>query len=86
MQLSLLTLTVTSALAAAFPMPAKGGAAAAAGVLTVQSYADFQVSDGVAGNALDEVNAKFPVRLSPPSPFPLPLPLFLVRLLMPGPC
>jgi hypothetical protein len=30
-------------------------------VLTVQDYADFQISDGVAGNALDEVNAKFPV-------------------------
>lgn len=36
-------------------------AAAGASVLTVQDYADFQVSDGVAGNALDEVNAKFPV-------------------------
>lgn len=32
-----------------------------AGVLTVKSYADFQVSDGVAGNALNEVNANFPV-------------------------
>jgi hypothetical protein len=32
--------------------------------ITPQSYADFQVSDGVAGNALAEVNAKFPV--SPP--------------------
>lgn len=34
---------------------------AAASVLTSQSYSDFQVSDGVAGNALAEVNAKFPV-------------------------
>lgn len=33
-----------------------------AGVLSVQNYADFQVSDGVAGNALAEVQAKFPVR------------------------
>ncbi|KAK5199017.1 hypothetical protein LTR99_001056 [Exophiala xenobiotica] len=32
-----------------------------ASVLTAQSYADFQVSDGVAGNALAEVNAKFPI-------------------------
>ena len=34
-----------------------------AGVLTEQSYADFQVSDGVSGNAFAEVNAKFPVCL-----------------------
>ncbi|KAF2472877.1 uncharacterized protein BDR25DRAFT_283447 [Lindgomyces ingoldianus] len=34
------------------------------GVLTKQSYADFQVSDGVAGNALAEVNAKFPIDTS----------------------
>jgi hypothetical protein len=32
-----------------------------AGVLTKQSYADFQVSDGTAGNALNEVMQKFPV-------------------------
>ncbi|KAK4251923.1 hypothetical protein VTI28DRAFT_1563 [Corynascus sepedonium] len=31
------------------------------GVLSVQDYSQFQVSDGVAGNALDEVNAKFPI-------------------------
>ena len=30
--------------------------------LTSQAYADFQVSDGVAGNALAEVQVKFPVR------------------------
>ncbi|KAL1599854.1 hypothetical protein SLS60_007659 [Paraconiothyrium brasiliense] len=34
------------------------------GVLTAQSYADFQVSDGVAGNALAEVQAKFPIDTS----------------------
>ncbi|KAF8848275.1 hypothetical protein BDZ45DRAFT_681327 [Acephala macrosclerotiorum] len=34
---------------------------AAAGVLTVQTYDEFSVSSGVAGNALAEVNAKFPV-------------------------
>ncbi|CAK7237323.1 hypothetical protein SBRCBS47491_009937 [Sporothrix bragantina] len=32
-----------------------------AGVLTATTYDNFQVSDGVAGNALDEVNAKFPI-------------------------
>lgn len=32
-----------------------------AAVLTKQSYAQFQVSDGVAGNALAEVQAKFPI-------------------------
>ena len=32
-----------------------------AGLLAQRAYADFQVSDGVAGNALAEVNAKFPV-------------------------
>ncbi len=37
-----------------------------ADVLTTKSYADFQVSDGVAGNALAEVNANFPVCLSAP--------------------
>ena len=31
------------------------------GVLTVQDYSQFQVSSGKAGNALAEVNAKFPV-------------------------
>lgn len=35
-----------------------------AGVLTKQSYADFQISDGVAGNAQAEVLQKFPVRPS----------------------
>jgi hypothetical protein len=32
-----------------------------ADLLTVQDYADFQVSDGVAGNALAEVAEKFQV-------------------------
>ena len=36
-------------------------AATTGGVLTATTYANFQISDGVAGNALDEVNAKFPV-------------------------
>lgn len=33
-----------------------------ADLLQVQAYAQFQISDGVAGNALEEVAAKFPVR------------------------
>jgi hypothetical protein len=32
------------------------------GVLTQQSYDDFQISDGVAGNSVAEVLANFPVR------------------------
>ncbi|KAB5580724.1 hypothetical protein GE09DRAFT_1213165 [Coniochaeta sp. 2T2.1] len=43
---------------------AGSGTATAADVLTVQDYADFQVSDGVAGNALAEVQAKFPIDTS----------------------
>ncbi|KIW65191.1 hypothetical protein PV04_07471 [Phialophora macrospora] len=35
-----------------------------AGVLTVKPYSEFQVSDGVAGNALAEVNANFPIDTS----------------------
>lgn len=34
--------------------------------LTVQNYSQFQVSNGVGGNALAEVQAKFPVRKNPP--------------------
>ncbi|KAH8686912.1 hypothetical protein BGZ61DRAFT_589307 [Ilyonectria robusta] len=33
-----------------------------ADLLQVQAYAQFQISDGVAGNALEEVAAKFPVK------------------------
>jgi len=32
-----------------------------AGVLTAKSYSEFQISDGVAGNAFAEVTANFPV-------------------------
>ncbi|KAK3329406.1 hypothetical protein B0H66DRAFT_23425 [Apodospora peruviana] len=32
-----------------------------AAILDVQDYSDFQISDGVAGNALAEVQAKFPI-------------------------
>ena len=54
---------LATALAAPTPKTKTTAAAAAAGAstLTVRSYADFQVSDGVAGNALAEVQAKFPV-------------------------
>ncbi|CAN8098996.1 unnamed protein product [Discula destructiva] len=34
---------------------------AAAGVLTTRPYADFQISDGVGGDALAAVQAKFPI-------------------------
>lgn len=33
-----------------------------ADLLQVQDYSEFQISDGVAGNALAEVAQKFPVR------------------------
>ncbi|KAK7181817.1 hypothetical protein DPSP01_002408 [Paraphaeosphaeria sporulosa] len=51
-------LLATGALAAPTPLTKR------AGVLTAKSYADFQVSDGVAGNALAEVQAKFPIDTS----------------------
>lgn len=46
---------------------ATGATGAAAAVLTATTYSDFQVSDGVGGSALAEVNAKFPVRYNPTS-------------------
>ena len=55
----------TGAAEATAAAEATGAATAAAGadgsVLTEQDYADFQVSDGVSGDALAEVDAKFPV-------------------------
>lgn len=52
-----------SLLASSFAAPtANGNVKSKRGVFTVQDYSDFQVSSGVAGNALAEVNAKFPVR------------------------
>lgn len=38
-----------------------------AAVLQSQTYSQFQVSDGVAGSALDEVNAAFPVAALDPA-------------------
>ncbi|PMD61639.1 uncharacterized protein K444DRAFT_662662 [Hyaloscypha bicolor E] len=58
------TLTIFLSLAGALAAPIsldKKAATAAAGVLKVQTYDDFNVSGGVAGNALAEVNAAFPV-------------------------
>jgi hypothetical protein len=57
----LLSVTLSS-LAAPISQPVKR---ASAGVLTAQSYDEFNVSGGVAGNALAEVNAKFPVSARP---------------------
>ncbi len=54
-----------SALALPTAIPGAAPKQKRAGVLKATSYADFQVSDGVAGNALNEVLAKFPV--SPPA-------------------
>jgi hypothetical protein len=51
----------TTAASAVATAAASAAAGTGASVLTVQDYADFQVSDGVAGDALNEVNAKFPV-------------------------
>jgi hypothetical protein len=59
-------LSVTGALAQPIKLH-KRAAGTSAAVLAVQTYNDFSVSAGVAGNALAEVNAKFPVR-SHPSP------------------
>lgn len=51
-----------SLLASSFALPtASGDRKVKRGILSVQDYSDFQVSDGVAGNALAEVKAKFPV-------------------------
>ena len=49
-----------SSLAAPLSLHAKRAAAA---VLKTQTYNQLSVSSGVAGNALAEVNAKFPVRV-----------------------
>jgi hypothetical protein len=60
-------LSFTGALAAPIQLSKKAAVGTSASVLKVQTYDDFNVSGGVAGNALAEVNAKFPV----PLPFPL---------------
>jgi hypothetical protein len=45
--------------------PAEKRAAGTVSVLKVQTYDEFSISAGVAGSALAEVNAKFPVCFSP---------------------
>ncbi len=50
---------ITSALA--LPTTVETQPVVKRGILSVQDYADFQVSSGVAGNALAEVKANFPV-------------------------
>jgi len=55
-------LSFTSALAVPIQLSKK---ATAAGVLKVQTYDEFNISGGVAGNALAEVAAAFPVSSSP---------------------
>lgn len=55
-----LILSLLVALSSAGPIPSQAQALAKR-ALTAKSYSQFQVSDGVAGNALAEVNAKFPV-------------------------
>jgi hypothetical protein len=56
-------LSLTGALAAPIKVDGKrASTGTSAAVLTVQTYDEFNVSGGVAGNALAEVNAKFPVR------------------------
>ena len=57
---SSVVLSLLVALSSAAPVASQAKRA-----LTAQSYSQFQVSDGVAGNALAEVNAKFPVRVDP---------------------
>lgn len=51
----------TAVAAAAATTAASASTGAAGAVLTAQDYSAFQVSDGVGGSALAEVNAKFPV-------------------------
>lgn len=51
------SIVLSGLLASAFAAPIANEKRA----LTATSYADFQVSDGVAGNALAEVQAKFPL-------------------------
>lgn len=73
------TTALLSLAASAFAAPATvntretraaAGVGTAVSVLKVQNYSDFQVSDGVAGNALAEVKAKFPVSLVAPTGHP----------------
>lgn len=65
------TITLLLSLSSAIAAPINKRAAA--GVLKVQTYDEFNVSGGVAGNALDEVNAAFPVSSAPSISHEIPL-------------
>lgn len=54
--------------AIALPTTGMGEKTKRAAILRVQDYSQFQISDGVGGNALAEVQAKFPVSVSLTSP------------------
>lgn len=67
MRLTLATV-VFGLIASAIALPVPASKHTKRGVLTQQSYADFQISDGVAGNSVAEVTANFPVSSSSPAP------------------
>ena len=73
---SLTVLLSFSGATIAAPLMERASSTSAA-VLTIETYDKFQVSDGVAGNALAEVNAQFPVSLL--LVHFLPWPHFLIR-------
>ena len=79
MHFSTTTLTLLLSLSSAlFAAPtSKRATGTSAAVLTASSYDDFSVSAGVSGDALAEVNAKFPVGT-------LPIPYFCPSNLLPG--
>ena len=73
MRFSLSTsLMVLLSMTAAAPVDNKRATGTSASVLTVQTYDEFSVSAGVAGSALAEVNAKFPVCFSSTQLIPPP--------------
>jgi hypothetical protein len=59
-------LSLTGALAVPIKLSKKAAVGTSAAVLKVQTYDEFNISGGVAGNALAEVAAAFPVRLALP--------------------
>jgi hypothetical protein len=74
MRFSLSTsLMVLLSMTAAAPVDNKRATGTSASVLTVQTYDEFSVSAGVAGSALAEVNAKFPVCFSSTQLIPPPI-------------
>ena len=54
------TAVMFSLLASSFALPMATSRPAKRAVLSVQNYSEFQVSDGVAGNALAEVAGQVP--------------------------